>query len=251
MVPAPTPPAAPAVNFKYYGPGVMPNGKDIGATERRVYYPDILFPIKVGPKAGAKDTPLHAYPNSQVYLPRGFEVNDKRMYAYPWADTLCETKHVGGRMPLCPNATNRGHQGIDIRPHSPRNKFYDVVAAEDGTVTVVTKFTYVQVRWDTNDGRVCEYEHLLPVLVKVGQKIKKGDVIGKVANIMNGKPGTSIHLHFQCMISDPERGKVMVPMYASLIASYRRAWGLPDGMQDGVLVKDADRELDGPVKMGP
>src|SRR5262249_45479705 len=99
-----------------------------------------------------------------------------------------------------------------------------------------------------NDGRDCEYEHLLRQ-VTAGQNVKKGDVIGKVSNVM-GKTGTSIHLHIQCTISDPNLGKVKVPMYTSLIAAYRRAWGLPESAQNGELVKDPGRERDGPVTGG-
>lgn len=241
---------SPIDGFSYYAPGVMMHSSDVGATDRRIYYPSILFPIRVGPSTGADGGPLHAYPNSQVYLPPGFEMNDVRAYAYPWVDTLCESHHVGGAMPLCPNMQHQGHQGVDIRPHSPRREFYDVIAAEDGKVTNVTPFTYVQIRWASNDGRYCEYEHLSPILVTKGQNVKKGDVIGKFSNIMGRKPDTSIHLHFQCGISDPDRGKVLVPMYASLIAAYQRAWSLPDPIQNGELVKDPVRERDGPVARG-
>src|SRR5262245_42936504 len=106
--------------FSYYGPGIMTHSSDGGLMKRQIYFPDIVFPVRVGPQAAADGGPLHAYPNSQVYRPHGFDVNDPRLYAYPWVDTVCETNHHGGPMPLCPSKPHYFHQGVDIRPHSPR-----------------------------------------------------------------------------------------------------------------------------------
>jgi hypothetical protein len=238
--------------FSYFAPGVLTHSSDIGAKDRRIYFPNLGFPLRVGPEAGLDAAPVHAFANSQVYLPVGFETNDARAYLYPWVDTLCESKHVGGSMPLCPNQHHSGHQGVDIRPNAPKKEFYDVVAAEDGIVTDVTAFTRVKIRSATNDGRACEYEHLNPVFVRVSQRVKKGEVIGKVSNIMGGQPGTSIHLHFQCEATHPELGiKVKVPIYASLVAAYRRAWGLSDSTENGVLLRDPERESGGTTSTGP
>src|SRR5215467_11038130 len=73
-----------AERFSYYGPGIMAHPADIGSKDRRVFYPNIQFPIRVGPEAGADGGPLHAYANSQLFRPNGFEVNDLRLFAYPW-----------------------------------------------------------------------------------------------------------------------------------------------------------------------
>lgn len=232
-----------AEKFTYYPPGEMTHRSEQGVKDRRVYFPAIKFPIRVGPEAGADGSPLRAYPNSQLFRPQGYEVNDTRLFAYPWSDTLCESNHNGGPMPVCPRG--RSHQGVDIRPDRPRDQTYDVIAMADGKVESVTPFTYVRIRFAEDDGTSCEYEHLKPILVRAGQNVRKGDVIGQVSNIMGGGPGTSIHLHFQCEATHPDlQRKVKMPVYTSLIVAYRREWGMTESVEAGALLRDPERELD-------
>jgi hypothetical protein len=245
-------------NFTYHAPGrIVPSG-DPGVRDRRIFFPDFEFPIRVGPDAGEDGQPLRAYANSQVFIPQGFGTDDARLYTYPWVDTLCESKHVGGSMPLCPNRRRSGHQGVDIRPNSPAKGVYDVLAVADGKVLQVTDFTFVRIRFKEanggDTGKICDYEHLSPVRVRPDQDVRKGQVIGQVSNIMRGS-GTSIHLHFQCETTHPDLGvKVKMPVYASLVAAYRKAWGLPESAQAGVLLRDPERELadsEGATALGP
>jgi hypothetical protein len=230
--------------FTYHSPGIMTHADDKGVTWRDVYFPTMKFPILVGPIAGKKNTPLHAYANSQVWLPAHFSINDPRSYAYPWIDTLCESKHKGGPMPLCPKSPR--HQGVDIRPDAPVNKKYAVLAWTDGIVTHVngSGTSEVNIRYNGNNSGECVYLHLKPLFsLKINQTVKQGDRIGVVSNRMKG--GTSIHLHIQCKMTVPKlRAKANMPIYTSLIAAYRREWGLPDLVENGVLKPDPQRELD-------
>jgi murein DD-endopeptidase MepM/ murein hydrolase activator NlpD len=235
-------------SFTYHSPGVMTFAGDGGIRDRRVFFPQMRFPLRTGPESGADGKPLRAFANSQVFIPPGFGTNDQRLYVFPWTDTLCESKHVGGAMPLCPNPQHRGHQGVDIRPDAPTSNTFDVVAWVDGIVTFVSSnpssTTEVNIRDAANNGTECVYLHLQPGNVRIGQTVNKGDVIGKVSNHMAGG-GTSIHLHFECKATHPDlRANVKMPVYTSLIAAYRREWGLPDMIQSGVLLRDPERELD-------
>ena len=116
---------------------------------------------------------------------------------------------------------------------------------EDGIVESVTSNTTVTIRFTANNATSCRYLHLSPVLVSKGDKVKKGEtVIGKVSNIMGGRPNTSIHLHFDCKTTHPDLGiKVHIPIYTSLVAAYRRAWNLPDSVKLDVLLNDPEREI--------
>jgi hypothetical protein len=234
-------------NFTYRAPGDMTFIGDLGVKDRRVFFPTMTFPMRVGPEAGPDGKPLRAFANSQVFIPRDFETNDARLYVYPWVDTLCESKHVGGSMPVCPKTPR--HQGVDIRPNSPIDKLYDEVAWADGTVTFVSSSlsgtTEVNIR--SADGVECVYLHLRPSNVTRGQQVHKGDPIGKVSNLMAGG-GTSIHLHFQCKATHPEIGqKINMPIFTSLVAAYRREWHLPDLVDNGVLLRDPERETGGGI----
>ncbi len=234
-------------NFTYHSPGVMANPGDPGVKDRRVFFPQMKFPIKTGPEAAADGKPLRAFANSQVFRPAGInDVNDPRLYVFPWTDTLCESRHVGGSMPVCPNPSHSGHQGIDIRPNAPNKDTFDVVAWVDGIVKDVrrTGTSQVRIRDAENNGNACLYLHLSPAAnLSEGQTVRKGDVIGKASNLMVG--GTSIHLHVQCTANHPDlRRSVNMPIYSSLISAYRRDWQLPDMVEAGVLLRDPERELE-------
>ena len=179
-------------NFTYHSPGVMTNPGDPGVKDRRVFFPQMKFPIKTGPEAAGDGKPLRAFANSQVFRPAGInDVNDPRLYVFPWTDTLCESRHSGGPMPVCPNSQHSGHQGIDIRPNAPNNNTFDLVAWADGIAKDVrrTGTSQVRIRDAENNGNACLYLHLSPT-VSDGQTVRKGDVIGKVSNLMTGG-GTS------------------------------------------------------------
>src|SRR5262249_45013779 len=102
--------SATEIDLKYYPPGelfVWPRRND-----RTIYFPDVIFPLAVGPTAGN----AQAFANSQINGPTPFQ--------YPWHDTYCEKREW--TMPLCP--TGKGHQGVDISPSTKENVKWQAVA---------------------------------------------------------------------------------------------------------------------------
>ncbi|MDP4093348.1 MAG: M23 family metallopeptidase [Bacillota bacterium] len=84
------------------------------------------------------------------------------------------------------------HKGIDIAA----NKGVSIKAALSGTVIISgtdsTFGNYIEI--DHDNGLLTLYAHCSQLLVKKGQKVKKGDIIGKV-----GDTGAAVgpHLHFE------------------------------------------------------
>ena len=158
-------------------------------------------------------------------------------------DDYCEVR--GWDMPMCP--AGKGHQGQDIRPASCKDNSWEVIAAADGTVTFVSSYTTVRVKG--TDGTTYEYLHMHPGAMKVkeGQKVKAGDVLGRVSNYMGSPRGTTMHLHFQIRRQMTVKGKLLdayVPLYTSLIAAYRRVKGVDPGIDaDGNLIVDQRLEI--------
>lgn len=227
-------------NFKYYAPGDLVDG--LGRAGDRHLYIHLGFPLKAGPEFdGAR-----AFANSQIHGVAGG--NDKANYTYPWRDTFCEGRSWA--MPLCPNHT--GHQGVDIRPEAPNDGIWPVMAVADGVVTAVTPFTRVEIRSTDSEGPFsCRYLHMQASAIaaagiKVGKTVKRGDVIGKVSNIMGGKPDTTYHLHFDCSRQISGRS-LHVPVYAALVSAYRVAWGLPALDDGGELGTDTSAEVNAPL----
>lgn len=216
------------IAFTYHPPGDLVAGS--GRDDRTIYFPDIMFPLAVGPSAGN----VQAFAHSQIHPPA-------ERHAYPWRDTYCEPRDWSMR--LCPSA--KGHQGDDISPFTNENVKWSAVAMDDGVVTHISPFTTVTIRSKGNF--YCRYMHLDPGSISAaglreGQPITRGALVGKVSNIMDGTPSTSIHLHFDCyqIIS----GEIVrLPVYASLISAYRVAWGLGALNEGGKLGVDPAREL--------
>jgi murein DD-endopeptidase MepM/ murein hydrolase activator NlpD len=129
-----------------------------------------------------------------------------------------------------------------------------VVAVVDGIITLVTSNTTVKLKG--NDGTVYEYLHMHPdsIKVKEGNKVKQGDVLGRVSKYMNGTRSTTYHLHFNVRQRIQVGSKVLevyVPPYASLIAAYRRNKGLDAGIDAaGNLASDPMLEI-GAVAQAP
>jgi murein DD-endopeptidase MepM/ murein hydrolase activator NlpD len=221
--------------FSYHAPGDLRVGagrKD----DRTIYLPQMAFPLQAGPA----HQNAHAYANSQIH-PAAGAGNAAGNYAYPWRDTYCEKR--SWPMPLCPGAV--GHQGLDIRPQKPVVNVYPAFAMDDGVVSSITSSTSLTLR--ANAGYTCRYLHLdrasiTQAGVRVGSVVRRGDLLGRVSNIMGGKPATSIHLHFDCHKNINGR-TVRLPIFASIIAAYRRAWGLDDLNRGGRLAVDPIREV--------
>lgn len=220
-----------AAPFTYNAPGKLEQ-KEVygyygnGNTDAKVQAPGMRFPIEKAP----------AYANSQIFglggngwngnkpksSPQGWK--DPKNYAYPWWDNYCEIR--GWDMPMCP--TGEGHQGQDIRPADPANDTHWVVAVVDGTITNAYEATadYL-VELVGADGTAYQYLHMSSVVVKDGQKVKKGDHIGKVSNKFysgGASVPTSTHLHWQM-----KRNGIFIPVYTSLLASYGDLLGEPVG----------------------
>ncbi|WP_306752405.1 M23 family metallopeptidase [Paracoccus actinidiae] len=232
--------AVPAQDLQYFPPGdILPTNVS-GITARIVHFPEWTFPMKVGVATGQ-----HAYIGTQLgrYHKLAWD-NDPRLYAYPHRDNQCEPRDW--TVNACPSA--KGHQGNDIRANSNVDNTWEVVAVEAGTVTKVTSNTTVIVRSSGGNHSV-RYLHMHPnsiaaAGIRAGVQVTRGQVLGKVSNIMNGTPNTSLHLHIDVYAGTNASGAHM-QIYPSLIAAYRRAWGLDDLVESGVLKQDPSREVRG------
>ncbi len=97
------------------------------------------------------------------------------------------------------------HTGIDISGYNILGK--NIVAANDGTVikavtTYVPKKGYGKyVMIDHGGGYTTMYAHCTSLSVKVGQKVKRGEVIAQVGSTGNS---TGPHLHFGIYINGKE-----------------------------------------------
>ncbi|MFD0916506.1 M23 family metallopeptidase [Pseudahrensia aquimaris] len=199
---------------RFMEPGdLLPNsGK--GWRSDRVFLPKLRFPIEK----------QNAYANSQVYRPGGNKGPSGGQcsasnYKYPWQDNFCEKRRW--KMPFCP--TGKGHQGQDIRPNTCDKDFYWTVAAEAGVITNVGKYSVTLLG---SSGTIYRYLHVQmnDLAVAKGDKVKIGSRIGKVSNSF-GNSSTTIHLHFDAkktVISKGKRVTAYIPIYTSLVESYKR-----------------------------
>lgn len=212
---APSAPAIDAGAFSYDPPGQLVAGSGKGRVDMNVYAPGIRFPIESGP----------AFANSQVWGRGGNQGTggqcDKENFSYPWHDNYCETRDW--TMPLCPGG--QGHQGQDIRAASCKAGVHGAVAVADGTITSIGSYS---VYLTTADGTRFDYLHMQDVAVKEGQKVKRGDPMGKVSNTFGGS-ATTVHLHFNIKQNVAGVGSVYVPTYLTLVKSYDTLLnGVPD-----------------------
>jgi murein DD-endopeptidase MepM/ murein hydrolase activator NlpD len=250
----PPPPAQKPAGFAHYTPGDLhprdgQRGRKGRTGDRKVYAPDILFPIKLGKGK-------FPYLNSQIWgyggggwggkgAAGGSESDPRNYDPLTLRDNYCEIR--GWKMPLCPSGT--GHQGQDIRPPTYKDNYWEAVAVTDGVITRVTKNTTVSLK--ARDGTVYSYLHMHPRSIKVrtGGKVKQGAVLGRISKYMGGRPATSLHLHFhiqQTIKVGSRTMRVYVPTFTSLIAGLRRSKGLDSGIDaNGDLIVDANVETSG------
>jgi len=205
-----------AAPFSYRPPGELVSGSGKGRVDMKVYAPGIRFPMESGP----------AFANSQVWGhggsagPGGSQC-DAENFSYPWHDNYCETR--SWTMPLCPSGT--GHQGQDTRTSDCKADIHWTVAVDDGTITNIGSYSVYLTR---ADGTRFDYLHMSNVAVKVGQKVKRGDHMGKVSNQFGGTP-TTVHLHFNIQQNVSGTGIVYVPPYLSLVQAYETLMGIVPG----------------------
>jgi len=195
-------------SFSPPGELVASSGKGRPA-DTKVYAPGMRFPIESGP----------AFANSQVWGhgggsgPAGSAQCDEENFSYPWHDNYCESRSWD--MPLCPSG--QGHQGQDLRGGTCKKAVHWVVSGVDGTITQVGSYSvYVT----GADGTRFDYLHMSDVAVKEGDKVTRGQRIGKVSNEFGGTP-TTVHLHFNIKQNVAGIGSTFVPPYSSLVESYK------------------------------
>jgi hypothetical protein len=212
-----------------------------------VYLPDIVYPMKLT---------ANQYPhmNSQIWgyggggwggkgAPGGSEQDPRNYDPMVQRDNYCEVR--GHDMPLCPSGV--GHQGQDIRPVAWGDSKWEAVAVTDGIITYISQWSTLRMK--ANDGTVYEYLHMNPdtIVVEEAQKVKAGDVLGKISNYMDGPRGTSLHLHFNARKQVKTADGVLntyVPVYSSLIVALRKAKGLAPGIDaNGQLAVDPAMEI--------
>lgn len=188
-----------------------------------------------------------AFINSQVWGvggqsgPSGHEYN-RRNYHMPWSDNYCEKR--SRVMPLCPSG--RGHQGVDIRGPRFAKSRWQIVAAETGQIEHVTNFSILILRGKS--GTRYRYMHFNPrtLRVKRGQWVLRGQMLALMSNIMEYRPNTTVHLHFdveQTLRFKNGVRRVYVPPYTSLVVAYRRMKRLPPLDRKDTLAIDKRREI--------
>lgn len=107
-------------------------------------------------------------------------------FVYGWFGKIASIKSVGG---IQYQAYGNQHGGIDFSAKIG----IPVIAAADGVVTFVGDFYGKTIRISHQDGFETIYGHLSEIDAVNNQKIKRGEVIGKV-----GATGTvNPHLHFE------------------------------------------------------
>lgn len=232
-----------ADEFAYSPAGVLVAGSGSGRVDETLYVPAMRFPIEEAP----------AYANSQVWGRGGSEGPggsqcDVANFSYPWWDNYCESRSWD--MPLCPSGT--GHQGQDIRAASCSANVHWAVAAEAGTITAIGSYSVTLM---ADGGTRHRYLHLAnsSLQVAVGDRVERGERIGRVSNEFGGTP-TTVHLHYDLFQNVAGVGGVYVPTYMSLVRSYEDLLGAPAAGceplgEDGGVIDDGDRcvELLGPV----
>ena len=227
--------------FAFDPPGQLVAGSGAGRVDSNVYAPTILFPIEQG----------LAFANSQVWGRGGNSGGggtqcDAQNFSYPWHDNYCETRSYN--MPLCPAGV--GHQGQDVRASDCTPDVHWVVAVVDGTITSIGSYT---VYLTAADGTRFDYLHMASVQVVVGQKVKRGDHVGKVSNQF-GSSSTTVHLHFNVFQNVAGVGLVYAPPYLSLVKAYEAHIGAAGdvdastdaapGTSDAAPVKPPDPPFD-------
>jgi MYXO-CTERM domain-containing protein len=229
-----------ADTFTHDPPGQLVAGSGKGRTDDHVYAPTMRYPMESGP----------AFANSQVWGhggnsgPPNTSQCDAENFHYPWHDNYCETRDYD--MPLCPAGV--GHQGQDTRAADCNKDVHTTVAVADGTITNIGSYS---VYLTTDDGTRFDYLHMSTLLVKVGDKVKRGQPIGKVSDHF-GTSTTTVHLHFNIVQNVAGVGTVYVPPYTSLIRAYETLMGfLPDDAGADAAAPPVDPPHDQPPAAAP
>ncbi|MFK8002027.1 MAG: peptidoglycan DD-metalloendopeptidase family protein [Polyangiales bacterium] len=219
-----TAPISASAQFSYRPAGELqaPDGRPsrpgAGRVDSRVYAPGMRFPMQEG----------DAYANSQIYGPGGYMGPGGGQcaasnYSYPWYDNYCESRSWD--MPLCPSGN--GHQGQDIRPATCDDNTHWIVAGADGVITNDDRDGGYAVYLMGDDGTRYDYLHMRSSTVSVGQRVARGDRLGRASNRFGGT-STTIHLHFNLRQNVSGVGTTYAPTYMSLVSSFEELSGPPD-----------------------
>jgi len=203
-------PSALSGTFSYLPAGDLKPGSGQGtANSSVIHVTNMRFPIEEAP-AYAQSM---VYNTGGAYGPAGSQCAASN-YDYPWRDNYCETRSHD--MPLCPAGT--GHQGQDIRPSTCEDDTHWVVAAENGTITVITNWWVVQMG---TSGVRHSYLHMSmdKLEVTVGEYVTKGQRLGLVSDDFGGT-STHIHLHYHQRKYLVDYGNVYVSPYMNLVDAY-------------------------------
>lgn len=116
---------------------------------------------------------------------------------------------------------NRGHEGCDILPPANLSDYYPIVSMTDGTVEQVGWLPLggwrIGIR--SPSGGYFYYAHLSSYhrTFAVGEKIKAGEVLGKMGDTGYGEPGThgkfAVHLHLGIYIRTADTEELSVNPY--------------------------------------
>lgn len=125
-------------------------------------------------------------------LPEELEINDKVPHLWPVKDNLGHISSWFGGSRSKGGGRTRVHKGIDIIV--PRGT--PVIATADGVVRLSGAMNGygLLIVVEHGDGIHSAYAHLSKLLVKVGDIVKEGDIIG-----LSGATGrvTTAHLHYE------------------------------------------------------
>ncbi len=254
-------------DFTYFSPGSLIPGsglkKDLGGRTDFTVYAHLRFPWKDAPdfansqsfnswgdcdftgrswgRARGRGAPYSCKVNGRPLV-----LDESTNYAYPWRDNFCE--HRNFYVGQCPGG--EGHQGQDIRPSSCtlfndgadrcQPYLHDVVAAHDGVILRARKqeAVFLFINTDKTHMRV-RYMHMNPSQLerrdRQRQRVREGDVIGKVGNYNSGERGTTYHLHFDMQLPT-KVGWVFVNPYMTLVTAYERLIGAR-----GTEIKEGDQ----------
>lgn len=144
------------------------------------------------------DNAIYEMYQEQFDLPENIPVLTNDFFAYPVPNLHTITSFYGWRYhPI--KMKNVFHYGIDIS--GPNAMGQPIIASADGEVFQVNYSNgesgyNVRIKHFDNEGNVWQtrYCHMSSIIVKVGDKVKQGDVIGAVGNT---GLSTGPHLHFE------------------------------------------------------
>ncbi len=131
----------------------------------------------------------------------------EQKWGYPLKKTVFEINSYFGDVRRSGTKTY-SHQGIDIKA----NKNEPVYAVQDGIVTFAGKMgNYGKLVIISHlNGWETRYAHLNSILVKPHQRLRRGEIIGKVGSTGNA---TNYHLHFELRQNNiPKNPLLIIPL---------------------------------------